>query len=111
MATCSHFGIMRIIKESFLRQMAKRHPSAAANLERWIKITRAATWGNLVQLRATFPHADSVTVESGRTIMVFNICKNDYRLIAAVHFKTQLVYTLRFFTHAEYDKNKWKEEL
>ena len=102
---------MRIINESFLKQMAKRHPSSAANLERWIKITRAAKWENIVQLRKTFPHADSVSVESGRRVTIFNICKNDYRLIAATHFKSQLVYTLRFFTHAEYDKNNWREEL
>jgi mRNA interferase HigB len=37
--------------------------------------------------------------------------KNSYRLIAAVHFNTQIVFVLRLLTHAEYDKNEWKSEL
>jgi mRNA interferase HigB len=44
-------------------------------------------------------------------VFVFNIRRNDYRLIAAVHFNRQIVYTLRFMTHAEYSKDRWKEIL
>ena len=36
---------------------------------------------------------------------------NDFRLIAAVHFNTKVVFVLRFMTHAEYDKNTWKDDL
>ncbi len=31
--------------------------------------------------------------------------------VAAVHFNQQRVYTLRFMTHAEYDRATWKQEL
>jgi mRNA-degrading endonuclease HigB of HigAB toxin-antitoxin module len=41
---------------------------------------------------------------------VFNGCGNTYRLIAAVHFDRGMVYTLRFFAHAECCKDKWKDE-
>ena len=44
-------------------------------------------------------------------IVVFNIGGNKYRLIAAVHYNTQIVYALLFLTHAEYDKDKWKKVL
>jgi mRNA-degrading endonuclease HigB of HigAB toxin-antitoxin module len=37
--------------------------------------------------------------------------KNSYRLMAAVHFNTQIVFVLRLLTHAEYDKGGWKVEL
>jgi mRNA interferase HigB len=50
-------------------------------------------------------------VKSGKTAWVFNIHGNDFRLIAAIHFDRQVVYTLRFMTHAEYSKNQWKETL
>jgi mRNA interferase HigB len=44
-------------------------------------------------------------------VLVFNIHRNDYRLIAAAHFNRQIVYTLRSMTHAEYSKDHWKETL
>lgn len=40
-----------------------------------------------------------------------NIKGNRYRLIVAIHYNTQMVYVLRFLTHAEYDKGAWKEQL
>jgi mRNA interferase HigB len=42
---------------------------------------------------------------------VFNIRRNDYRLITAAHFNRQIVYVMRFLTHAEYSKDRWKETL
>jgi len=44
-------------------------------------------------------------------LLAFNIRRNDYRLIAAAHFNRQIVYTLRFMTHAEYSKDRWKDTL
>jgi len=41
---------------------------------------------------------------------VFNVCGNTYRLIVAIHFDHQTAYTLRFLTHAEYCKDRWKNE-
>ena len=77
----------------------------------WRKTVKAATWRNLVEVRRTYPDTDAVKVRSGRTVLIFNIRRNDYRLIAAVHFNSQIVYTLRFMTHAEYSKDRWKAEL
>jgi len=36
---------------------------------------------------------------------------NRCRLITAIHYNRQLVFTLMVLTHAEYDKEKWKEVL
>jgi mRNA interferase HigB len=58
-----------------------------------------------------YPGADPVEVASGRQVIVFNVCGNTYRLIVALHFDRQWAYTLRFLTHAEYSKNRWKDEL
>ena len=44
-------------------------------------------------------------------VMVFNVCGNTYRLIVAMHFQSQVAYTLRSLTHAEYDREDWKDEL
>ena len=50
-------------------------------------------------------------VQSGKPVIVFNVCGNTYRLIVAMHFNSQMAYTLRFLTHAEYDRDDWKDEL
>ena len=102
---------MRIIKEMFLVEMGRKHPKAAGHLETWRKIIKAAAWRNLVEVRRTYPDTDSVKVRSGRQVLVFNVRRNDYRLIVAVHFNRQIVYTLCFLTHAEYSKERWKSEL
>ncbi len=59
----------------------------------------------------TYPDTDTLKVRSGRQVLVFNIRRNDYRLIVAAHFNRQIVYTLRFMTHAEYSKDRWKDTL
>ncbi|HUO10290.1 MAG TPA: type II toxin-antitoxin system HigB family toxin [Phycisphaerae bacterium] len=60
------------------------------------------------ELRRVFPNADTVKVASARTVTIFNIAGNDYRLVVAVHYNTQVIYVLLFMTHAEYDKDAWK---
>ena len=72
---------------------------------------RQATWGSLQDVRRVYPPADAVTVASGGTVTVFNLCGNKYRLIVAIHFNRQRVYILRLLRHAEYSKGRWKETL
>jgi mRNA interferase HigB len=102
---------LRIIKEAFLIAAARKHAAGARQLEVWRKVVRASDWQNLVELRRTFSDADLVQVKSGRNVVVFNIRGNEFRLIAAIHFNRQIAYTLRFMTHAEYSKDRWKEIL
>lgn len=89
----------------------REHPQAARHLEVWRKTVKAATWRSLVDVQRSYPETDAVKVRSGRQVLIFNIRRNDYRLVAAVRFNRQIVYTLRFMTHAEYAKDRWKETL
>jgi mRNA interferase HigB len=102
---------MRIIKTSMLRAFWETHREAQASLRVWVQQTKAAQWRGFTELRRTFPSADSVTMASGRSVVVFNIAHNRYRLIAAVHYNTRIVYTLMILTHKVYDANTWKEHL
>jgi mRNA interferase HigB len=102
---------MRIIKTSLLKEYWEGHREAEASLRTWAQQAKAAEWNNLGQVRKTFPSADPVTVSSGRPVVVFNIAHNSYRLIAAIHYNTQIVYTLMILTHKEYDRNAWKDQL
>ena len=102
---------MRIIKEKFLRDAAERYPKAAKNVAAWTVTVRAAAWRNMADVRGCYGSADVVHVRSGKPVIVFNVCGNTYRLIVALHFNSQVAYTLRFLTHAEYDRDDWKDEL
>ena len=102
---------MRIIAEGTIREWAVKHARARASLQQWVKITRAAHWASFVELRRALPTADMVTVASGRKVVVFNIGGNDFRLVCAVHFNSGMLFALRFMPHAEYDKDKWKDDL
>ena len=57
------------------------------------------------------PSADPVRVTSGRTVVVFNIAGNRYRLLTAIHYNMRKVFILRLLTHAEYTRETWKDEL
>lgn len=102
---------MRIIKEKFLKEVVPPRSKAGKWLDAWRLVVRAAEWRNLEELRRSCPSADAVRTKSGRNVTVFNVCGNDYRLIVAIHYDKQRIYTLRCLTHAEYDKNDWKNEL
>lgn len=102
---------MRVITRKRLREFAQRHPDAAEPLQKWYRLFREAEWRSLQDLRRVYPHADKVTVASGNTVTVFNICGNKYRLIAAIHYNRQRVYVLGLLRHAEYSKGFWKEKL
>ncbi|HAB19318.1 MAG TPA: hypothetical protein DCE44_23175 [Verrucomicrobiales bacterium] len=44
-------------------------------------------------------------------VTVFNLRGHHYRLIAALHYRGQRCYALRFLPHSEHSKNRWKDEL
>jgi mRNA interferase HigB len=101
---------MRVVKPSRIADF-RAYPKARWGLSRWLELVEAHVWGSLQEMRRVFPTADGVVVESGRVVTVFNIGGNDYRLVTAIHYNTGIVYVMLFMTHAEYDKNAWKEQL
>ena len=102
---------MRIITRRRLNEYAKLHPNAAASLAAWHDVARKSAWGNLQEIRQTFPQADPAKVAGGKTATIFNIAGNPHRLITAIHFDTGKIFILEILTHAEYSKNRWKKSL
>jgi mRNA interferase HigB len=102
---------MEITSRKFLNAAAAQHPRAAAALAAWVNTVAHAHWKNPVELKQSFTDIDPVKVKSGNTVYVCNIRGNEFRLIMAVHFNRDRVYVLRFLTHAEYDRQNWKQEL
>jgi len=102
---------MRIIKATRIHELAARYPTAAPSLERWLEAAEAARWRNLLDVRTMFRSADEVKVASGRTVVVFNIAGNRYRLITAIHYNVHKVFVLMLLAHTEYGRGRWKDML
>lgn len=87
------------------------YEDAEKPLTAWYKTVCEASWDNIDDVRNTYRTADPVQVKSKRTVTVFNIKGNAYRLITAIHYNTQTIYILKVLTHKEYDKERWKVQL
>lgn len=102
---------MRIITKRRILDYAKQHPNAAANLTAWITVASAAKWRSIADVRQVFPHADLATARSSKNVTIFNIAGNHHRLITAIHYNTGSIFILKILTHAEYSKDRWKNDL
>lgn len=69
------------------------------------KIIKTLRFHNFAELRHRYPTADLV----GR-LTVFNIKGNQYRLIVRIDYFYGKVFIRHFVTHAEYDKESWKND-
>jgi mRNA interferase HigB len=74
-------------------------------LDNWHKVASKATWGNLIEVQEVFPKAEAVG-----NFTVLNIKGNNYRLIVSIDYEQQLIYIKYILTHAEYDKEQWKND-
>jgi mRNA interferase HigB len=96
---------MHVISYKRLRQFYRDHADAQTPLDNWYKLATQATWQNLINVQNLFPTAEAV-----ENFTVFNIRGNRYRLIVAIDYERQLIYVKYILTHAEYDKEQWKND-
>lgn len=96
---------MHVISFKRLREFWQQHPDAEEPLRRWYKIIVKAQWQNLAETRSDFPHADLAGV-----CTIFNIKGNDYRLISKIYYPSQTALVRFVLTHADYDKEGWKND-
>lgn len=88
---------MRIISKKKIRDYSQVNAQAELPLMEWYFKMQAVSPKNLSDLRKIFNSAVSV---HGYT--VFNIGGNNYRLVTAVHYNTQVCYIRTIWTHTEY---------
>jgi mRNA interferase HigB len=96
---------MHIISRKSLLEFSQLHANAYTPLDDWYRSAKAAEWKNLSEVRQFYPSADPVG-----NFTVFNIKGNTYRLIVSIDYECQIVYVKYVLTHAEYDKEKWKDD-
>jgi mRNA interferase HigB len=96
---------MRVITKQRINEFSEKYPNSFNSLISWFRIVSRSNFNSFADLRQTFPSANIV----GK-LTVFNIGGNKFRLIAAIHYNTQILYIRHILTHVEYNKNKWKNE-
>ncbi|MGF1676268.1 MAG: type II toxin-antitoxin system HigB family toxin [Rivularia sp. (in: cyanobacteria)] len=96
---------MHVISRRILREFCETHADSCDALYDWYRVATKAEWKNLLEVQAIYPKAEAVG-----NFTVFNIKGNNYRLIVDIVYEAQRIYIKYILTHAEYDKDKWKND-
>jgi mRNA interferase HigB len=96
---------MHIISYRRLREFSRKHADSRETLDNWYKLAKKATWLNLIEIQKVLPKTEAVN-----NFTVFNIKGNRYRLIVSIDYQRQIIYIKYILTHAEYDKEDWKND-
>lgn len=96
---------MHIISRKKLLEFSQEHADAFTPLDDWFRIAKGASWRHLDEVRQIYSSADTVG-----NFTIFNIKGNDYRLIVSIDYESQTIFVKYVLTHAEYDKEKWKDD-
>lgn len=96
---------MRVISRKALRKFWEKHADAQAPFLLWYERITTNQFASLKELRQIFPSADIV-----ENFTVFNISGNHYRLITYIDYEYKMVFIRSVLTHAEYSKERWKND-
>ena|SRR6266571_2855960 len=91
---------MHIISTTRLRAFGREHADADPQLRAWVRVIRRKRHSQHLEVKADFPTADFI----GPWKVVFNICRNRYRLIVDMRYDLGRAYVRHIVTHAEYDR-------
>jgi mRNA interferase HigB len=100
---------MTLIGQDVLTAAGRKNTPLRKWLAAWATAVEHAEWASLDELRKAYPSADGVILPSKTVVTVFNAKGNDYRLLAWIDYGAQVVEALEVLTHAQYDKQQWKE--
>ncbi len=96
---------MHLISIRTLREEAAKYPNIKKQIESWYTTVKKSEWQSLDDVQKTYRDAEAVG-----NFTVFNIKGNDYRLIVGINYETKKVHYKYLLTHAEYNKDKWKND-
>ena len=91
---------MRIFTKGTLRDFWEEFQDSEKPLKAWFEVMEEREFLTPNEVITLFKSAD--IVKNGR--IVFNICRNKYRLIAKFEYEKQFVFVRFIGTHKEYDE-------
>jgi mRNA interferase HigB len=95
---------VNVICRRTVRGFAAEYPDAAEELDLWFAVARRSQWRSLLDVRQAFADVDQV-----KSLLIFNIRRNRYRLIVKVDYRASLIMVKEFLTHKEYDRGGWEK--
>jgi mRNA interferase HigB len=95
---------LNVISATTIKRYAALHADATAELLRWKKAASHAVWRDVHEVRLHFPDADRY-----KSLLIFNIRHNYYRLIVKVDYRAKLLMVKEFLTHKEYSRGGCRE--
>ena len=96
---------MHLISAGKLKKAASKYPDVAVTIKAFCKTIDQAQWQSLIDVQQVYRDAEAVG-----NFTVFNIKGNKYRLILDIDYEEQVAYFKYFLTHAEYDREQWKND-
>jgi mRNA interferase HigB len=96
---------MHLISAGKLKEASAAYPDVEEVIKSFYKKVEKSTWQNLIDVQQDYRDAEAVG-----EFTVFNIKGNKYRLIPDINYVDQLAYFKYFLTHAEYNKEQWKND-
>jgi mRNA interferase HigB len=95
---------VNVISVASIKSFAADHADAAEELMRWVKAAKHSSWRNLTDVRQQFPDADQY-----KSLLIFHIRHNRYRLIVKVDYRAKLWMIKEFLPHKDYERGDWKK--
>jgi mRNA interferase HigB len=96
---------MHLISVGKLKEISSSYPDVEEVIKTFYTKVENSNWQNLIEVQQDYRSAESVG-----NFTVFNIKGNKYRLIMGINYEKQVAYFKYFLTHAEYDKEQWKND-
>ena len=91
---------MRIIAKWAPVTFWTRHPEIEQPLKAWHQTVKHVTWANSAEVKQTFAKVSIINHER----VGLDILGGNYRLIASIDYKREIVFAKFLGTHSEYDK-------
>lgn len=97
---------MRVIARSTLTRFVeslrgrKGQRAVKAAVDAWFHEVQRARWRNSAEVKQSYATASIVSADR----VVFNIKGNDYRLVAAIDYRRQILFIKWVGTHSDYDR-------
>jgi mRNA interferase HigB len=88
---------LRQFAESLKGQQSQRAVSGA--LDAWFREVHRAKWRNPADVKRNYGTASIVSSDR----VVFNIKRNDYRLVTAIDYRREMIFIKWIGTHRDYD--------
>jgi len=90
---------MKLIGKKLLQDFKEKHADARSQIESWEAEAEETQWRTQHELKSRYPKASLIKNKQ----VVFDICRNKYRLLVQVNYKNGIVLIKKVGTHKEYD--------